>query len=389
MSSRSVLRTLAPFLAPLLALAAAAGCGGGEQASTAAEAPRTAVAVETAVAAPTQATEGIDVTGTLAAKYSADVKAEIPGRITEVLVTEWVAVARGTPLARTDATDILLRLNQAQAAVDAARAGVAEAETAAARAEREKARMAKLRENGLATTQEAENVDTEAEAAASRVESAKARLAVSTEDLAVARRTLDKTTVVSPIDGVIASRSVNVGDIPGDKPLFQVVDNRVLELNVTVPTSEMSKVRAGQTLSFATEALPGRAFEARVRQVNPSVNQADRTVGVLAEVDNPGNQLLSGLFVKGRILTSAPRTLVQVPRSALSDWDLAGKTASLLVVKDGIARLRPVTTGAVLGETVEIAGGLAAGESFVVRGGFLVKDGDPVKPVSAAAGKEG
>jgi len=388
-------RTASSLLVPALLLALAAGCGGKKDAapvdSSPSASPTKSVAVEVATAAPTEVTEGVDVTGTLSAKYSADVKTEIPGRLAEVYVTEWVAVSKGTPLARTDTTDISMRVNQAQAALDAARAGLAEAETAAARAERERARMAKLREFGLATPQESENVDTEAAAAASRVESARARVKVSEEDLAVARRNLDKATVVSPMDGVVSARMVNVGDIPGDKAIFHIVDNRVLDLSATVPTSDMAKVRPGQTLTFTTEALPGRAFEARVRQVNPSVNQADRTVGVLAEVRNPGGELKSGLFVKGRVITSTPRSLVLVPRSALSSWDMAGKTATLLVVQGGVARTREVRTGAVLGDMVEILSGLGAGEGFVVRGGFLVKDGDPVTPAAspAAQKKEG
>lgn len=380
-------------IVPILALALflSAGCGGKKQAAPAspAGAPKQAVAVEVSAAALTQVSEGVDVTGTLSAKYSADVKTEIPGRIAEVFVTEWVAVPKGAPLARTDTTDIAMRVNQAQAALDAARAGLAEAETAAASAEREKTRMAKLREYGLATPQESENVDSLASAAASRVESARARVKVSEEDLAVARRNIDKATVVSPIDGVVESRMVNVGDIPGDKPIFHIVDNRLLDLSVTVPTSEMSKVHPGQTVTFTTEALPGQSFTALVKRINPSVNAADRTVGLQAEVRNAGGELKGGLFVKGRVLTSAPRSLVQVPRSALVTWDMERSSATLLVVQGGLARQRKVATGAVMGDLVEVTSGLAPGEAFVLRGGFLVKDGDPVTPVASAPGREG
>ncbi len=384
-------RALAFPIALLLLLPAACGKKPAAGEGQTGPAARPAVAVEVEVAAPASLQEGIDITGALSPRYAADVKTELPGRVTEVYVTEWVAVAKGTPLARTDTTDIMMRVNQAAAALDAARATLAEAETAAARAERERARMAKLRESGLATSQEAENVDTEAAAAASRVESARARVKVSEEDLAVAKRNIDKATVVSPMNGVVSARMVNVGDIPGDKAIFRIVDNRTLDLTATVPTSEMSKVRPGQTVTFETEALPGQTFTALVKRINPSVNAADRTVGLQAEVRNAGGELKDGLFVKGRILTSAPRQLIAVPRSALSAWDTTTKAATLLVVQGGIAKARPVTTGALLGDTVEILSGLAAGESFVVRGGFLVKDGDAVTPAGtpAAPGKEG
>ena len=66
------------------------------------------------------------------------------------------------------------------------------------------------------------------------------------------------------MDGVVALRGVSVGDrvenMGGNSPMFRIVDNRVLDLTVSVPSSRLASVRVGQTLEFTTETLPGRTF---------------------------------------------------------------------------------------------------------------------------------
>ena len=165
--------------------------------------------------------------------------------------------------------------------------------------------------------------------------------------------------------------------------LFRLVDNRLLDLTVIVPSAELERVRPGQELSFATDALPGKRFTGTVRRINPSANQTDRSVRVTAEVVNEPETLRGGLFVTGSIVTGRRPGVLQVPRSALRAWDREAGKAALFVVDGGSARRRAVTTGSVQGELVEIASGLNAGERVVIRGGFTLKDGDAVRAADA------
>jgi multidrug efflux pump subunit AcrA (membrane-fusion protein) len=112
--------------------------------------------------------------------------------------------------------------------------------------------------------------------------------------------------------------------------------------------------------------------------INPVVNETDRSVKVVAEVDNRSEQLKGGLFVKGRILTGKRAGILQVPRASLLTWDVAEKKGDLFVVNGGIANRRTVQTGSVTGDFVEIRSGLASDEQVVTRGGFNLKDGDRV-----------
>ena len=188
--------------------------------------------------------------------------------------------------------------------------------------------------------------------------------------------------VVSPIDGVVTLREVNVGDLASDaaaaKPIFRIVDNRLLNLTVTVPSADAARVKVGQPLEFSVDPFPGRTFKGRVMYVNPELSAADRSLKVIAEVKNVPEELKGGLFAKGRIVAGKRTNVLQLPRQALSGWEPATKKGSVFVVEGEMARLRWVETGTVAGDLVEVVAGLKAGERYVTRGGFNLKDGDRV-----------
>lgn len=366
--------------AVLTACCALSGCGSKQD--SAAQAAKAPVAVELAVAAAAPLVEGIEVTGSLEPKFYADVKTQIPGLVKQVFVTEWVRVKKGQALARIDVAEAEALVKRAEAARETARAALAQVQVMDTRSEREYARMLKLKESGLATQQAVDDARTEREAAKTRIDAARAQISVAEEDLHQARARLAKGSVVSPLDGVVALRDVNVGDLASDaaagKPIFRIVDNRLLNLTMTVSSADSARIRTGQTVEFSVDALPGKLFTGRVMFINPELSTQDRSLKVIAEVNNVPETLKGGLFAKGRIIAGSRSAVLQVPRSAVDKLDMAARTGSLFVVENGIARLRGITTGAQNGEQIEVATGLKAGEQYVVRGGFNLKDGDQV-----------
>lgn len=341
------------FLASFASLLLAAACS--QKTRGESEASKPPVAVDTARAATSDFQQGVEVVGTLAPKFSADIKAEYPGTVSQILVSEWVPVKKGQVLARLDSRE--------------GEASVLQAKAEAARADREYERALKLKEAGLMTAQGLEDTATLREAAGAQLALAKARL--------------DKTIIRAPMDGVVSLRAVSPGDKAGDFTLFRVVDNRLFDLKVTVPSGKIASVQVGQPLSFTTDAVPGKTFQGKVAFINPSAEEASRAVQIVAEVPNDAGDLRSGLFVRGRIVTGERPGVLQVPRAALLTWDVdAGKAESFVIQGDKAVR-RAVTTGAVSGESVEITSGLSAGDAVVTRGGFNLSDGDRV-----AAGSE-
>jgi RND family efflux transporter MFP subunit len=347
-----------------------------------------AVPVEVAKVAATDLTEGIEVVGSLSAKRQADVKAEFAAIVTDLYVTEWVRVQQGTPLARLDTRELDLMLRRAEASMEAAKASVLQAEVARSRAERECSRISKLKDAGLVTQQNLDDSITEKDAAGARLSAASAQLKAAEQEFNQMQTRLSKGLLRSPMAGVVSQRNVNVGDLVGDvagnKILFHIVDNRLLDLTVTAPSREMGPIRVGQPLNFSTDAIPGKTFAGKVTFINPAVNEADRSVRIIADVGNDAGELKAGLFVKGKIITGMRRGVLQVPRTSLLSWDVIKKEADVFVVNGDKVQRKSIKTGSVSTDLVEVASGIGVGESVVTRGGFNLKDGETVKVIQGS-----
>lgn len=347
-----------------------------------------AVAVEVAKVVQGDTTEGVEAVGSLSAKFQADVRPEFAGVVKQVFVTEWEPVRKGTRLAELDVREIEISVQRLEAAVEAAKAALKEAEVARNRADREYDRLVKLKEVGLVTQQALDDGTTEKEAAAARLSAAAAQLSASEREYKQMETHVSKALICSPMNGVVSLRNVNVGDLVGDvggtKVLFHIVDNQLLDLTVTVPSSQMAGLKVGQPLVFSTDALPGKTFTGKVTFINPAVGEVDRSVKVVVQVQNDSGELKTGLFVKGRIITGTRTGITQVPRTALLVWDLAQKKADVFVVRGSKVERKAITTGVVSMDLVEATSGVSAGDVVVTRGGFNLKDGDPVNVVEGS-----
>jgi RND family efflux transporter MFP subunit len=370
----------------IVGLALLAGCS--KKTAVAVKPP---VAVELTAATTVELTEGIEVTGSLEPMFSSDIRTQIPGLVKEVYVTQWVRVRKGQPLARIDVAETEAITKRVEASVVAARAQFAQTEVAQTRAEREETRMLKLKEAGLATQQSVDDSHTETAAAKARVDAARAQIRVAEEEVRQSKARLGKGLVTAPMDGVIALRDINVGDLASDaaagRPIFRVVDNRILNLTVTVPSVDSARIKVGQPLEFTVDALPDKTFSGTVMFINPELNAADRSLKVVAEVQNGAELLKGGLFAKGRIVTGKRTEVLQVPRAVLGGYDTVQQTATLFVVEGQIARQRQVKTGVANGELVEIKEGLKQGEQYISRGHFTLRDGDRIAVQSAGTAK--
>jgi RND family efflux transporter MFP subunit len=329
---------------------------------------RPPVAVTVVPAAVTTLIESIEVVGSLEPKFWVDVKSEVTGTVNAVYVTEWVAVRKGAPLARLDTTET-------EAAIEALKAAVAQARTAEARARREYDRAVQLKEYGLITPQNYDEAKTAVEASTAVTSAAEAQVRV-------AEARLSKSLLRAPMNGIVALRTVNVGDrlenMGNDTPAFRIVDNDLLDLTVSVPATRLAQVRVGLPLEFTTDAVPGRTFAGKVMFINPALDETSRSAKVIAEVPNPGGLLRGGSFAKGRIIVDSRRDVLQVPREALVNWDLERKSAEVFVVRGSAADKRTVQTGMTTPAGVEVLSGLAPGDRVVVRGGFALRPGDTV-----------
>ena len=332
------------------------------------EAGRPPVAVTIEPAALAELQESVEVVGTLEAKFSADIKSEVTGVVSEVYVTEWVPVKRGARLAKLDT-------RETEAGIDALKAAQAQAVVGENHARREYERAQQLKQFGLITQQALDDAKTAVEAAQTATASANAQIRTAETRLA-------KSFITSPMDGIVASRGISVGDrvenMGGTSSMFHIVDTRLFDLTVSVPATRLAAVRVGQSLPFSTHTVPGRSFTGKVMFINPAIDAATQSARVVAEVANPDGVLRDGAFVKGRIIVGQRAGVLQIPKEALLNWNLESRQADLFVVAGDKAQKRTVTTGLNNGLAVEIVSGVQPGDQVVVRGGFQLRDGDRV-----------
>jgi RND family efflux transporter MFP subunit len=353
--------------AVVVVLFSLAGCGGKDAEASAAEPAPVTVLVgpeAVAVAERTTLSVGPNLSGSLVAERTAQIRAEVPGSVVRVLVDPGARVTKGMSLAKIDdraINDLYL----------SARSGLTAAQTAADISVRELDRATKLAAAGAISDRDVENVRRANLAATSMLDDAKARLAA-------AEKQLDATNVLSPYDGVVSERAVNPGDVvaPG-APLFTVVDPATMRLEAAVAAEQLSQVRSGAPVRFSVTGYPGRTFEGRVSHVNPSADPQTRQVRLFVRIPNAGNQLVAGLFATGRVATESRETLT-VPFSAV---DQRGLSPMVVRLKHGVTERADVTLGArdEATERVEVLTGLQPGDTVLLGAALGISAGTPLK----------
>ncbi len=373
-----VLSILGLALALTLVLGLAAGCGKAEP-PTAERAEASPVAVATRAAAYREVADPVRATAAVEPSRRVMPGSKILGRVDAVLVTEGQPVKAGQLLARLESRDLQAAADQAQAAVSAA-----EAQLENARAQHD--RMEELQARGSATTKNLEDATTGFRMAQAGVEQAKANLAAVRVNLGYAR-------VVSPLDGWLVAKQIEVGDMvsPG-RPLFTVEDLDPVKVVAEVPEAEVSGLSVGDGAAVEVSAA-GFRQQGSISRIVPAGDAHSRTFRCEVVLPNPKGVLKSGMFARVAFTPKAgesTRQALLVPAGAIVR---RGQLQGLFVVESSRARLRWVRTGALSGDQIEVLSGLAPGDRFVVEPPAGLVDGASVeeRPVAAEAsgGSEG
>jgi membrane fusion protein, multidrug efflux system len=337
-------------LAVLLLLAAPAACkkansagGGGAPGGGGFAMP-----VEVAAAIRDTVVDAIAATGQIEAIQSIELRPEVSGRITDILVREGQYVGDGTPLFKVDDAELKAQVAQAEADKQLARQAL----------ERTKQLIAQ----NASSTSDLEQAE------------AKSRGADANYDLLKTR--LDRTVVRAPFGGAIGRRLVSIGTyVSPQTPLITLQSVNPQFAAFDVPERYADRLRRGQLVSFQVAALPGKNFSGEVVFVDPVVSLPGRTILIKARVPNSEHQLQAGMFIEARLATNIRPNAVVVPEDAL--LPMQGSTF-IWAIKEGKADRRQVSVGVRTAGWAEIQGGVEAGDSVVVGGGERLFPGAPV-----------
>lgn len=243
------------------------------------------------------------ISGELRAANEATVRAEIGGSMLQVAVEAGQTVRKGALLGRIETATLDDTRRSAESALK-------NAQSQWQVAQREAERAAQLVAAGAIAARDLEIARSNVTAAEAQVADARARLQSS-------QKQLGDTVLRSPINGIVAVRSANVGDVvsPGTA-LFTIIDPTSMRLEASVPSEALAALRVGAPVQFTVRGYES-PFEGKIDRISPQADPATRQVPIYVSVPNSGGRLVSGLFAEGRVVSEAAEGIV-VPLNAVN-----------------------------------------------------------------------
>ncbi|HSK00884.1 MAG TPA: efflux RND transporter periplasmic adaptor subunit [Kofleriaceae bacterium] len=344
--------------ATILALAAAlTACKKNEDGGAEKAAPPPPVKVALVAVEEAPSPQQLVLTGMVAADQRSEVTADTQGKVLNVMVERGQRVKMGAPVVQLDVRTSALAAREAQANLASARA---QRELA----EQECARTKQLLDKGAITRSEYDRQTTQCTSALQQVSAAEARAQMMTKSVADG-------IVRAPFDGVVAQKSVSPGEFvsPG-RPLFTLVDDDPLKIELSVPEAEVHKIKEGQEVELVAVAAPDQAHKAKVTRIGAEIG---RTRSLIVEATiAPGSGLVPGMFAEARVTTGEAARPV-VPKDAVVK---RGKIWHAFVVvkgevQDRIVQIAPAADPA----KVAIVQGVTKGEQVVAKVTEQIVDG--------------
>ncbi len=235
---------------------------------------------------------------------------------------------------------------------------------------------------------------------------AQASVAQAKAQLTFAQQQVANASIRSPIDGIVAARETEPGQIasPGTN-LLRVVNVNTVYYEPTVSETDFVQTHVGDPVQVQVDALPGKSYGGRVVAVYPAASASNRVFSLRVNVPNPTNDLRPGMFARGSVQTEVHRNVVLVPVTALvtvqqsalqvntsSSGDATGGASlppqqAFIVGPGNKAVARPLTLGIISASKAEVVSGLKAGDSLITTGQNLVQPGQAVSVISGPGAK--
>lgn len=313
-----------------------------------AAAPARALPVKVATVRTETLTDAVTAVGTLLANESVMIRPEIDGRIEAVHFQEGQLVRKGDRLVSLDAAEVEAQLTSAIAAANLNRSRLKRSE--------------ELFEKKFISAQALDEARENLNQTNAREAEVRARLA--------------KTEIRAPFEGVTGLRQVSPGAyVKAGQDIARLEGIGTLKLDFRVPEAYLRQIRSGQSLTVTVDAYAGESFSGTIYAIEPSVDEATRTVLLRARLPNPGVRLKPGMFARVSLVLAQRENALVVPEQAIVP---RGDGRYVFRVVEGRAVLTKVETGLRRPGEVEISSGLEAGQTIVADGQLRLQDGAAV-----------
>jgi RND family efflux transporter MFP subunit len=329
--------------------------------------------------------ERVTVVGNLIGAVTVDVVPKVSGRIETVAVRLGDPVRRGQLLATLEDRELREQLRQTEASLEVSRATMRQRDADLKNSQSNLERSRNLFARNLIARQALDDAEARNDAALAQVDLARAQAAQSSARLEELRINLSNTRILSPVDGFVGSRRLDPGAFVGTNSSFlSVVDIHFVRLVANLVEKDIRRIVLDMPAQVEVDAYPGEVFKGRVARLAPVLDPATRTAEMEVEVPNPESRLKPGMYARVQFVVAERADALTVPRNALVDLE---GTRGVFVVDGKTARFKPVQTGIVDGEAVEIKEGLGDNATVITLGSASLRDGDPI--VMAGQGGRG
>ena len=326
---------------------------------------------------PSQQFAVLNATGYVVAQRKAAISSKATGRLEWLGVTEGSRVKAGEVIARLDSRDVIAQAQSAEANVRATRAALSQAQAEEWEAAAQLKRNQDLLAKGFVSQAVVDTAKARADRAVAGVANAKAAIGVAEANARNAEVAVDYTQIRAPFDGVIVSKSANVGDMvtpfssaaDSKGAVVSMADMSTLEVEADVSEASLAKISVGQPCEITLDALPETRFRGRVSRMVPPVDRAKATVMTKVQFDAIDPRVLPEMSAKVSFLSQEVNAAQQQPRVAVSPDALItrGGAEVLFAVRDGKAVEVRVVRGEKIGDLVAIAGEVRSGEKAVLK----------------------
>ena len=323
----------------------------------------------------------VTATGTLNAVTTVLVGTQVSGTIKNIHADFNSPVKKGELIAEIDPAAFEAQAEQARANLLTARANLEKSVVALTDTERTMNRSKELFSKDFVARSELDTAETNYATAKAQVSASKAQVAQAEAALKAAETNLRYTRILSPVDGVVVSRSVDVGQTVAASfqtpTLFTIAqDLTKMQINTDVDEADIGRIKNSQDVEFTVDAYPETLFKGSVFQIRiaPIIVQNVVTCDVVIRVDNPELKLKPGMTANVSILVVGKRGILKVPNTALrfrppeTDKPAVYKNAGVWIVANQSPKRVDVTTGIGDDQYTEILSGeIKEGQEVIVE----------------------
>lgn len=354
-----------------------------------------AVEVESATVTtsyPSQSFTLLNATGYVVAQRKAAVASKATGRVEWLGVTEGTRVKENEIIARLENADVSATMAQAAANIEVAKANLHQGQAELVDAQAAYKRNGELLEKGFISPSAYDIATARFRKAQAAVAGYQAAVGVAEANHRAAQIAVEQTLIRAPFDGVVLTKSANIGDVvtPFSSALdakgavVTMADMDTLEVEADVSESSLSKVKLGQPCEIQLDALPDLRLRGVVQRIVPTIDRAKATVLVKIKFIDRNAGVLPEMSAKIAFLEKEMPVEQRTARTAVQPDAIVQRNGRSVVfmMKDGEAVEAPIETGERIGDLVEVLKGLKAGDKVVLRPGDKLDHGDKVKTVT-------